>query len=494
MRLKISLSVALFVLFFFSMLAPMSNSALAPTAAGAVIPKAVAAPALAYMPEPYITVTMFMLDDDGNSTGKLCTEFPGNWGCTAFCTDSSQCQEHDLGPFPYPYDGSTIVVPIQTYYLLDVLSQEMSPDVVTQSQALRAQAVTARSFAWWHVDNTILSGWLPSINNSTGYQVFVPHRYDALFPRYLPLEPTVPDPCDPLIPHSPPQQRACAAVAPRYYMSMWYKDAPIFAAYSGDIKNETLTYPPATPPHPELVGVKEPISTACNAGTSGNPYGMSGNGAMRWARGHECSYVNATPAPGNAPGGPWSVIWTRPEQILFHYFTNVHLRDADHANAVLSPDWRWNPLDLRWNGNSPQPPTMQPGGSYLVNVTLQNTGIAEWLCQDSAPMPPSFAQFQLGYWWSKGPARLAGTGRAVLCNVAPGQSVTVPLTINDIPNWGAGAYTLQLDVYDRQRAIWFSQNGDATHRLAWPTYNVNVQVTTLPTPSPSPTSCGFDGC
>jgi hypothetical protein len=143
-----------------------------------------------------------------------------------------------------------------------------------------------------------------------------------------------------------------------------YKDVPAFAAFLSDIKNETQTLPPSTPPHPEWVGVKEPISTACNAVTSGNPYGMSGNGAMRWARGHECSYPYAIPVPGNPPGGPWSVIWTRVEQILFHYYTGVHLRNADHDNDIISPDRRWNPLDLRWAGNSGEPATRSRAYPY----------------------------------------------------------------------------------------------------------------------------------
>jgi hypothetical protein len=277
MHTKIFLLSILLAVFCLSLLAPTSHSESASAITErTAISKPVSAIALAYTPEPYITVTMYALCDSGGSTNDLCKANDTRWGCTAFCENSIQCTASNTGIHPYPYGSEqTITVPVQTYYLLDVVSAEMNPAMVTEPQAVRAQAVASRSYVWYHIENTILSGAAASISNTNNYQVFVPYRYDALFPKYLPLEPTIADPCDPLIPHSPPQQRACDAVAPRYYLSRWNTDAPAFAAYASDVKNETLTFPPATPPHSELVGVKEPISAACNAVTSGNPYGMS---------------------------------------------------------------------------------------------------------------------------------------------------------------------------------------------------------------------------
>jgi hypothetical protein len=480
-RFRIFLFVILLVLFFFSLMVPTSNgsSTLAPT--GIAIPKPIAAPALAYTPEPYITVTMYTLDSWGNNTGGLCSEFPDRWGCTAFCTNSDRCIVNDTGIYPYPYDTAMITVPVQTYYLLDVVSAEMNPAMVTEPQAVRAQAVASRSYVWYHIENTILSGAAASIDNSNGKQVFVPHLYDALFPKYLPLEPTIADPCDPLIPHSPPQQRACDAVAPRHYLSRWNTDAPAFAAFASDIKTETFTFPPATPPHPELVGVKEPVSTACNAVTSGNPYGMSGNGAMRWARGHECSYEGAEPEIGNLPGGAWSVTWDRAEQILFHYFTRVHLRDADNGKQILSPNWRWNPLQIEWGTPDNQPPVLIAGQTRAVPIQIQNTSIDDWNCRiGDTPL-----SYRLRYRWLNGSTVIytASTG-LYMCNVLAGGAKNDLLQVY-APAGLSGTYTLRLDMYESFGNFWFSDGG-------WPPYDVTVRIIPPPSPTPTATPCGND--
>jgi hypothetical protein len=105
---------------------------------------------------------------------------------------------------------------------------------------------------------------------------------------------------------------------------------------------------------------------------------------------------------------------------------------------------------------------MNIGGSYLVTMTLQNTGLSEWTCQGSAPVPPpEVAQFQLRYWWVKGTPSsgtqpVAGVGRTALCGVAPGETITVSLLINDVPYGGTGTYTLKFDIYDRFHDSWFS--------------------------------------
>ncbi len=484
MHVKIfSLSI-LFVMFCFSLLAPTSyDESLATTVEGAAS-KPIFIPSLAYTPEPYVTVTMHILDDNGGIDDQLCELNDMRWGCTAFCTNSEQCTASDTGIHPYPYGNEqTITVPVQTYYLLNVVSQEMNPAMVTEPQAVRAQAVASRSYVWYHIENTILSGAAASIDNSNGKQVFVPHRYDALFPKYLPLEPTIADPCDPLIPQSPPQQRACDAVAPRYYLSRWNTDAPAFAAFGSDIKNETSTFPPATPPHPELVGVKEPISTACNAVTSGNSYGMSGNGAMRWARGHECSHEGAKVARGNLPGGAWSIVWTRAEQILFHYFTRVHLRDADNDNKIISPDWRWNPLKIEWGTQSEigGPPVLIAGQTRAVPIQIQNTSIDDWNCRiGDTPL-----SYRLRYRWLNGSTVIytASTG-LYMCNVLAGGAKNDLLQVY-APAGLSGTYTLRLDMYESFGNFWFSDGG-------WPPYDVTVRIIPPPSPTPTATSCGND--
>jgi hypothetical protein len=211
---------------------------------------------------------------------------------------------------------------------------------------------------------------------------------------------------------------------------------------------------------------------------------------MRWARGHECSYAGALPEPGNSPGGPWSVRWTTAEQILFHYFTRVHLRNADKDNAILSPDWRWNPLRIDWGtryAGDNQLPVMIAGSTNSIKVQLQNTGIYKWDCSGVHPDRPIPApNYRLRYRWFNG-SSLITTGAGVsVCDLMPGASMTPTLTIQ-VPSGLSGTYTLQLDLYEESESFWFSAGG-------WLLYDVTVQIVLPPSPSPTPTSCGFDGC
>lgn len=132
-------------------------------------------PLLSYTPEPNISIDMYELRGNGSLKDEKCAPGSTKFGCTAFCDNSEDeykqwCTEGE--PIePYPYESSTIVVPIQTYYLLDVLAGEMSPspDWMPIPTALRAQAIAARSYAWWQYENVELP-----INNSNS---FPEHRH-----------------------------------------------------------------------------------------------------------------------------------------------------------------------------------------------------------------------------------------------------------------------------------------------------------------------------
>jgi hypothetical protein len=354
----------------------------------------------------------------------------------------------------------------------------MSPEVFPVAPALRAQAIAARSYVWWQYENVTLP-----IDNSNSFQVYVPYRFDKLNLTAAPMEPDILTPCDPYRFRNEPQEMACDAIASRYYIATWDRDVPAFAQFSADVKGETNTSPDG---YPYLISVEDPISTACDTHYDGHGVGMSQWGAARWARGDQC----ALSGNGNED---WSVQWTHAEQILFHYFTRVHLRDADNSNAILSPTWRWNPLDIRWEGINPQPPTMQVGQSYLVTVTVQNTSIYDWDCTWRADRPEPIPSYYVRYRWSKitsgQTADIIGSGQFPICNLAAGASRTVRLTLNDVPPI-PGSYLVKFDLYERTDEFWFSDGG-------WPTYDVPVQIilstpTPAPSPSPTPTPCGFD--
>lgn len=128
----------------------------------------------------YITLEMFELTPVGVKTTNQCLNNKTKWGCTAYCDNGSVCATNDPNK-AYPWPSSTVTVQIDgssptDRYLRDVVAQEMSPTIFRQS-ALTAQAIAARTYAYWHVrvDN-VQPG---TINNSNAYQVFVPYRYDT---------------------------------------------------------------------------------------------------------------------------------------------------------------------------------------------------------------------------------------------------------------------------------------------------------------------------
>ena len=111
---------------------------------------ATAKPLFSYTPPDSVTVNMDRLDYSlgGSDTGIPCQFDPPDtaWGCTWF--DDVHFPQ-DIRPYPYP--TNPITVPIETDYMLDVLSQEMGP--AFHPTALRAGAVATRSYVWWLIGN-----------------------------------------------------------------------------------------------------------------------------------------------------------------------------------------------------------------------------------------------------------------------------------------------------------------------------------------------------
>ena len=272
-----------------------------------------------------VSVEMYELEQSGANTGEECYEGNVNYGCT-FITNNPN--------YAYPYgNDSSPSVAMETDYLLDVVAQEMSPELYGEATALEAQAVVSRSFANYYINNP------PTVefNNSTQYQAFIPYRFEGLNSDESPND--VNHCASTLL--NGDQQKVCAAVASGDYIASASPSGNQFAAkalFTADIKDDTDD---GTFDKPYLASVLEPISVACDAVDEGeNQYGMSQKGANRWARGHQCS----RPRDDNFEGDPWSVKWTRSEQILFHYYTGVHLRDQ--SGNRLSPEYRWNPLAM----------------------------------------------------------------------------------------------------------------------------------------------------
>jgi len=278
---------------------------------------------------------MYHLNADGSiATGDIqCTTDDQSYGCTAVENNAN---------YAYPFDSSTITVDIEgteanNRYLRDVIAQEMSPSLFLQP-ALNAQAIAARTYAYWHIRTAVETPG--PIDNSNAYQVFLPYRYDQF--------------------DNTERAAIDTALQPRHYMA--YREPyavniyghyielseidPTFAEFFADIREQTL--PNSTFPY--LKGVPDPISIHPDISANGHGHGMSQNGAGRWARGSQSFQCDPYPAPCEPPPDPlisaWSVQWNRVEQILTHYYTGIHIRDANAVNNILTPNRRWVPLDI----------------------------------------------------------------------------------------------------------------------------------------------------
>lgn len=397
-----------------------------------------AAPSPVYPPATHVPVNMYELTRGGEIIpNRPCSLNNMNWGCTAFCNNFSDVCT--AGPTkPYPYSISSPSVPIESDYLLDVVSHEAFPGRLS-AVAVEANAIAARSFTYRHIQIN------STIDNSTNKHVFVPYRFESLNPTVTADNPS--NVCASVNLNSA-QQKVCNGVAHRYYVSYPVppnEDTPALTQYFSDIRNATIAGG-----QPYEVSVADPISSDPAIVQVGHGKGMSQNGASRWGYGNLGYRGNLA---------PWSIQWTRPEHILFHYYTGVHLRDANNNNTRLSPDYRWNPLAVNWGGGAAQPPDMYGGTTYNVTIRLQNTGAVNW-----------GSNVSLSCRWKK------PDGSIVNCETSanPGAltmgadaSVVLPVRLNS--GFANGLYTLMIDM--KQGSTFFS-NREAGK--PWPTLNYKV--------------------
>lgn len=408
----------------------------------ALLRSATAAPVSSFTPPSSITVRMFeLIYPGGGNTYVPCYSNDTSYGCTAFVGDSSHA---------YPYGSNNpVTIPIETDYLLDVVPSEVIVEAFHPT-AIQAQAIAARSYAYWHINQG------SAINNSNQFQVFVPYAFEALPSAASPNFPDNPnDPCASTNINND-QRIVCGAVAPSYYISYGAypnDDLPAFTEYFADIRNRTVSGG-----QPYLIAVDDPISSHPDIVNDGHGHGMSQKGASRWARGNLSYNLNRDL-------GAWGVRWERAEQIVVHYYTGVHIRDANGTR--LTPHYRWNPLQINWGTPDNRPPIMYHGNTYPIAVKVQNTGVSDWTCGY-----PNFS-YVLTYRWAKaGHGEVTGSSSASMCGTPKGDpSPTVNLTIQNIPNWGPGAYTIRFDIYvaSAYGNFWFRDHG-------WPSYNVSVCV------------------
>lgn len=386
------------------------------------------------------TVTLYMsaLTNDGALTGQPCSQTGSTslmWGCTAYCTIGvwqGSCTNPAIHPPPvpkpsgqsawvYPFTSNQVTVEIDgsatyngyTYnrYLRDVVAQETHPEAFA-AKAVTAQAIAARTYAYHR-------GGAGIIDNSAGYQVYVPFRYDSMKRNYGDFRPVID-----------------AAVQRQVYLSPdgnANRD-PIDAQYFDDRPAATLSGASAN-----LVAVPDPVSqSSCGSYASGNGVGFSQKGASRWALG------NPQYNPNNSPCAPWSVIWRNPFQILVHYYTDVDI--WDRAGYPQAPDQRWNALQI---SNLP-PAIVQPGSTHALSVFVQNTGVNAW---DTS--------YALSYWLCRSQNdcdNLDGARRVQLTSsLLPGETRELTGLSVYFPAHWRGPATISLDM--RTSSAWFSTGG-----------------------------------
>ena len=335
----------------------------------------------------------------------------------------------------------------------------MSPNVYNEPAALQAQAIASRSLVHYYINNPPEDGYPEDdpFNNSSKYQVFIPYQFDrlALQEQHLITE----------------------AVASGHYIA-YAIDNPdalaMKALFAADMKAHTAD---GTFDKPYLVRVPEPISTACDADNEAvNQYGMSQQGANRWARGHECSYVGAPviTTTGNISGTQWSVAWPHTEYILTHYYTNIHLHNQ--TGTRLTPKYRWVPLQVDWHTADNQIPIMEHGTGYSVTFQVQNTGVVTWT--GTGQIALIYHGWNVAGTAQSDPSSKIYAGLTITSSVAPGAVATDTITLYPpVPPQPGTAYQLRFEMgaWEQTLEDWVGFN-ELEPGYPWPTYDISVYV------------------
>lgn len=407
-----------------------------------------------FVPPENITLTMYRLEE--NSGDKvvpfaLCRPNDQSYGCTA---NTEQLQ------YEYPYLTSTITISIDGIdgpdndeyayaYLWDLVTVELGMHTTDGSfptidhyvphSAIEAQAIAARTYAYHRTT------YVGTIDNSNTYHVYLPNSYRALL--------------------SAEQQEDVRLGTQRHlYLAESNTSFPIDAQYGADNDEDTTEGSPTLVSGINyLSSVQDPISALEGVDFGTDRGGMSSRGARRWAYGYQ-RYIPNT----NSTVDRWNVRWDDSFQILTHYYTGIHLRDANNPSATVSaiPDARWVPLNVHWyteNGNSPE--DLCVGGAIPLEIWVQNTGTSTWASGGSIVM---------GYEELPGQQVQAATNGTAypLQPIAPGETYTATL-IYQAPSGVADGHIVAPRFEMLQGTTPFSQ---LEVGKSWPDYSAQITM------------------
>ncbi|MBX3656781.1 MAG: hypothetical protein KF686_21620, partial [Ramlibacter sp.] len=313
-------------------------------------------------------------------------------------------------------------------YLWDVVPQELDMNGSQGNKplaAVKAQMIAARTYIYQRLTYIDQYG---TPNNSTQFHVFLPYRYQALTP--------------------PQRVRVQAAALERLYLSEANSTYPLEALYGADNPADTVAGN-----RPYLQSVPDPISAAYGTVNGTGNGGMSSKGISRWAFGHTSSRGPVAvgqptyPHDDGGNGDFWPVRWDNAAQLLTHYYTGVHLRNANTPATLLTPTYRWTLLRMV------APAQACTNTAVTVELWVQNTSVLAWPAHTITPVINNLTATPA--------AMTAPNTNAIPTAVSAGDDVLITRTVR--PTF-AGTFTYSIDFYTAAVGL-FSQQTPP-----WPRY------------------------
>jgi len=346
-----------------------------------------------YTPPENVTIEMYrLIQGTGASTDIPCRPGDISYGCTAYPSDPSRAYPFEDSTVTISIDGDAIVDPDNDGNLVEdnlyTPSQRYLWDLVPaeygihegsrgnkEFSGVEAQAIASRTYAYQRIQDK--ESYDP-YNNSTQFHVYIPYSYQALLTQ------------------STQQERLLDAMRHRLYMSPPDNDYPITALYGAD--NGLTTVSSIAEGKGEITqgngysprqSVIDPINEEYGRPFGTTYGGMSSKGASRWSFGHTSSkgpsppHLPTYPGDLDGEGDFWSVRLDHSRQILTHYYTGIHIRNADSNNEIMTPNYRWVPLGIVWKTDDGIMPAKLCLDTQLkFTVIVQNTGTEPWIAEE----------------------------------------------------------------------------------------------------------------